>query len=182
MEPTNDLPLEPLSPTVPNTHPGRGHKLSPKTIAIRQRDAQAAQLRLAGWTWQAISDRLGYSGKAKAYEAVDRLMLRTIREPADALRDLTVARLDRMLVALWPFALGLDKSQEPGRVPSLDAVDRVLNIERTRAKLLGLNVSEKVPLREVMDRIAEVRGYDADEKKAATEFVENYLKNSGVRS
>lgn len=182
MEPTN---LDPQpQPDPPQTiWTGRqGGRLSPAIVKARQRDAQAVQLRLAGWTYSAIAERLGYRDKRRAYEAIDRVLHRTIQEPADDLRAQTIARLDRMLVAIWPFALGLDKSQEPERVPSLDAVDRVLNIERTRARLLGLNVAEKVPLREVMDRIAEVRGYDADEKKAATEFVENYLKNSGARS
>lgn len=161
----------------------QGGKLSPATIAARKRDAQAVELRGAGYTFSTIAERLGYPNARRAHEGVSRALDRTVSEPAESLRMETVYRLDRMLVAIWPLALGLHESQAAtGRIPSLDAIDRVVNIERTRAKLLGLNAREKVSLREVIDRIAEERGYDADEKAAALEYVDNYYRSLNTRN
>ena len=105
-------------------------------IDALQRHRQALELRQAGLQYQDIADRLGYSSKSSAYKAVQSALRRTLQEPADAVRQLELARLDRMELALWPRALKGD----------VQAIDRILRICELRARLLGLNAPTRAQL------------------------------------
>lgn len=96
-----------------------------------EKRARALELHLAGATYQVIADQLGYASKASAHklvqDALDELVLPA--QSADALQT-AVARLDAMLVGLWPKARRGDGA----------AVDRVLRIEERRMALAALAV------------------------------------------
>lgn len=69
---------------------------SPQTAA---RDAQAADLRAQGRTYQQIADELGYGDKKTALEAVRRAMRDIVREPAERLLAIHMERLETLYEA-----------------------------------------------------------------------------------
>lgn len=173
--------------------PGQGHKGQPrsgrgrfvKSLETAKRDAEAAQLRASGKTYDQIADALGFSDRSLARRAVERALAATVREPADELRQLELIRLD----ALWVEAVKVMTTEHitvnNGRVivvdgvplkddgPTLSAIDRLLKIMERRAKLIGLDSPAKVEVmtidaldREIEKLTAELGGTEADEASA----------------
>ena len=128
-----------------------------RRILTADRERIALDMRRSGASYQAIADRLGYQGPSGAWKACSRALAASVREVADELRNLELARLDRMHAAVWPKAIA----------GNCRAVDRVLAIMARRAKLLGLdaprrrNVSGTVTLQTLAERAAEGTDLDA---------------------
>lgn len=112
----------------------RGVKASSKVISTVERQAQAVELRKAGYTFREIAEKLGYAGHQGAYKAVMAALHKTLQEPSDELRHLELERLDVMLKSLWPKMLqGSPRHAEV----ALKVMDR-------RAALLGLDAPKQV--------------------------------------
>jgi hypothetical protein len=105
-------------------------------LASHDRKLQALELRKAAVSYQQIADQLGYRSASGAFNAVKAALKATLREPANELRDLEVARLDAMLLPLWRRVQSGDEK----------AVDRVLRIMERRARLLGLDAPRRQEL------------------------------------
>ena len=121
---------------------------SKRHVKARQREEAAMRLRLSGTTYKDIGDELGISMQA-AYKAVKRVMDRTTQhanEDGDELRRLEVARLDKMLAAMWPNVLA----------GSYGAVDRCLKTSERRARLLGLDAPTR---QDVTSGGEKIKGY-----------------------
>lgn len=73
--------------------------------ATRLKDMQALDLHMAGVTFERIAEQLGYANRGNAWRSVHRLLDRQEAEGADQLRAVEGARLDRLLVAIWPTAI-----------------------------------------------------------------------------
>jgi transcriptional regulator len=103
-------------------------------IDATEKQAKALVLRKAGASYAAIAEALGYGGVSGAFKAVSSALKKTLREPADELRTLELARLDDMLKAI------------AGHVAAgnLTAIDRALKIQQRRAALLGLDMPTKI--------------------------------------
>lgn len=125
-------------------------KTSVRRLEAAERQVQALELRKAGVSFSRIAQQLGYKDGSTAYHAVERALLAIKQEPTDAVRQLSLERLDRMLVAVWQKAIGGD----------LLAVDRVLKIEERRAKLLGLDRLDEVDIMERVCVLADALGLD----------------------
>jgi len=112
-------------------------------VKAHDRHLQALELRKAGATYQAIAEQLGYASPRGAHKAVASALKATLREPADALRELELARLDSALLAIWR------------RVQSGDdkAIDRLVRIMERRAKLLGLDEPPRTKVTLTLDDI-----------------------------
>lgn len=113
-----------------------------------ERRRQALELHLAGATYDEIAAQCEYAGRSGAYKAVQQA-LAARRTPDVAPEDAKpaeteLARLDAMLTGLWPKA----------RRGDVAAVDRVLQIEQRREKLLKQSAPEKGSTR---DQLAERR-------------------------
>lgn len=111
-------------------------KTSPRRIKALQRAKDALTLRLAGYTYQQIGDKLGMTKKG-AEKAIKRHMGDIRNENAamqEELRGMQSARLDALLQAIYARAVKGD---------DLQAIDRVLSIEERRAKLFGLDTPAK---------------------------------------
>ena len=108
-------------------------KNSPRRARATERRLIALELRKAGATYQKIAEHLGVPLTTAAYY-VTSAMRALVAEPARELRDLEVARLDDMLLSVWPQV----------RQGNLGAIDRVLRIMERRAKLLGLDAPTRV--------------------------------------
>lgn len=99
-----------------------------RDAAAAARAAKAMQLRILGYGYAQIAEQCGYASKGVAHHAVQRELARTVREPADDLRQLEAERLDALTRTFLPKALKGDSQ----------ACARVLDVARRRADLLGL--------------------------------------------
>jgi hypothetical protein len=111
-------------------------KTRPKALELTEKQRRALELRKAGVTLARIAQELGYKDASGAYRAICTALDRTLREPADAVRDLELERLDKMLFSLELRLIDGD----------VQAIDRALKIMDRRAKYLGLDAPQGVAL------------------------------------
>jgi hypothetical protein len=111
----------------------RTQKATGAIIESAERTAKAIELRKSGATFKKIGDHFGISAQS-AHEMVTKGLKATLAEPAAELRALAVERLDHMLAAIWKAASNGD----------LRAQAMVLRIEERRAKLLGLDATQRL--------------------------------------
>lgn len=97
-----------------------------KTAAEKR--AEALELRAMGYSYQAVADEVGYASKGAAHNAVSKGLADIPREAAEQARELELGRLDDLQMAAMNGALAGD----------LFAIDRVIKVIESRAKLLGL--------------------------------------------
>lgn len=121
------------------------------TEKITQRDADAANLRARGWTYQRVANELGYSNASGAFKAVQRALKASVREANDTAITLELDALDAMANAAWEVldrnhitisqgrVVTIDGVPVPDDAPVLAAIDRLLKIQERRAKLRGLD-------------------------------------------
>jgi hypothetical protein len=115
--------------TVPSNN--GGSLTSHVRIAHALRAREALELRLAGFNYAQIGERMGFS-RQHAHQLVTEELGRVNGErnaAAAHLRSVEAERLDRLQAAVWPRAVAGE----------LRAVDRVLSIMARRARLLGLD-------------------------------------------
>lgn len=107
---------------------------TPEQRALRPR---ALELRLAGATYDQIAAECGYASKSGAYKAVQSQLDAAGSPVPSEGEDLSteLARLDAMLVGLWPRA----------RRGDVQAVDRVLRISERRSQLKAAAREAAVP-------------------------------------
>ena len=104
-----------------------GFKVDPAMI---DKELRALELRRAGLTYPMIAKEMGYAAESSAFRAVKRALERTLREPADAIRQHENDRLDQWLLRLMPAI-------ERGEPRSIEVA---LKISERRAKLMGLDM------------------------------------------
>ncbi|MGH3637366.1 MAG: hypothetical protein ACRDTS_25455 [Mycobacterium sp.] len=123
-------------------------------MSPERRRAAAIELRLGGWTYDRIAQRLGYYDRSHVNRDV-RVEIERIgaeqRENALHLRDLIFERYERLIASSWEAALGGDP----------DAVEAVRKLTADEVKLLGLAAPVKVDLGRVRDVFAQLVGSEA---------------------
>jgi hypothetical protein len=109
--------------------------------AIAERRRKALEFRKAGMGYEDIAHQMGLAGPGSAHRIVKKALRATYQEPADDVRKLELERLDRLMLAWWPAAIGRGKTADgkPAVPPDGDATDRVLKIIKQRTELLGLD-------------------------------------------
>jgi hypothetical protein len=128
---------------------------------------KAIELRIAGWTHQAIGDRLGYDEstiRIWVREEMERLHALEV-QCMDSIRRLQLERLEHMLEGLWAGASN-------GNPKAVEATLKVLD---RQAKLLGLDAPEKVELEHHIQQIAEEYGLTEEDKELAIREVQTML-------
>lgn len=109
-------------------------RMTPKIVAMTEMEAEVLQLRKAGLTFEQIA---ACSKKIKtrsaAWKACERALVKLIQEPAEDLRKIELARLDEVMMSIWPLCL----------MKNLAAIDRFLKIQERRSRLLGLDIPVK---------------------------------------
>lgn len=140
---------------------------STPNIKTKETQKQICELRLQGYSWPEIGEKMGMK-PAHAHEQHRRALAAIIREPAMEVREMEIRRLDALLRDLhddyrkfFPVVNagqvvrdvledenGDPILQEDGRMktykledigPRLQILDRMLKIQERRAKLLGLD-------------------------------------------
>lgn len=144
---------------------------TPENIERARRAAQVLELRAAGWTYQQIGDYVGMT-KAGAMRAVERELSHLTYPNARTIRDLELERLDRLQRAVDTIAIGdvdttLREDETEGdaekRVTAavntkLKAVDSMIRIMERRAKLLGLDETERRALEDARKQLSAEQG------------------------
>lgn len=111
-----------------------GIKTNAATVKAKMMAAAAVECRMEGKTFAVIAKELGYNSVQAAHDAVKRTLAATLREPADAYRQLEMERLD----AMWGVHY---LNAQAGDVSALSAC---LKVMERRAKLLGIDAPVKV--------------------------------------
>lgn len=138
---------------------------SERRVDANERQKQALELRMAGYDYRAIADRLGYSGPSGAHKAIKAALLQTIKEPADQVRELEVKRLDTMLSGIWVAV----------RNGNLQAIDRALKIMARRAEMLGLDAPARVNVDVMVRNAALELGLTDDETARLLEDAQAFI-------
>lgn len=124
-----------------NTRGGRrrpsARQNTPRTLALRQRQAEAVRLRIAGSSYEQIAHQLGYANRAGAFKAVDAARRDLVREPAEELVALEAERLD----ALQRMASDVLAEARAGGndLLVLRCLDALLRVSESRRRLFGLD-------------------------------------------
>lgn len=111
-----------------------------------QRQLDALHLRQQGLTYEQIANAIGYADASGAYRAVEKALIKTLQEPADAVRRMEKERLDKMLAAIWPKVEAGD----------LKAIETALKIQERRAKYDGLDAPKSIDVTSQGDRVGVV--------------------------
>ena len=138
---------------------------SQRRVAEADRQRLAVEARRAGAAYDDIARQLGYRDKSGAYRAVRAGLAKALREPADDLRALELARLDRLQLAHWQKAAAGDAA----------ATHTVLKIMERRAKLLGLDAPIRVDVRRLVREIAARHDLTDDESRVLFDDLSAYL-------
>jgi hypothetical protein len=83
----------------PNQHARSGAGQYIRTPETAKRDAEAADLRAQGWTFERIAEELGYCDKSTARLAVRRALSDIVRGPAEKLLAIHMERLETLYEA-----------------------------------------------------------------------------------
>jgi hypothetical protein len=95
----------------------------------QERRTKAVELAVAGHSYQAIADQMGYANRGTVYRIVQEALKAHQATSIDEVRELEATRLDALQAAFWPDAMS----------GSWQAGQTVLKIMEQRAKLLGLH-------------------------------------------
>lgn len=128
-----------------------------RTPETAKRDAQAAELRAEGWTFERIADELGYADKSTARLAVRRALKEIVQEPAEKLLALEAQRLDTLYEEALEVLQRDHLTVSHGRIvkdddgtpilddgPKLAAIDRLVKVRESYRRLLGIDRAVKV--------------------------------------
>ena len=92
------------------------------------RRAKAVELRTQGWTYEQITDELGYAYKGTVHNIINAVLEAQQEEAVEKLRQPEGERLDAVQLSLWEKALAGDNT----------AALAVVRIIATRCRLFGL--------------------------------------------
>lgn len=128
-----------------------------RSLATRERDARAVELRRRGMTYQQISDQIGLAGPGKAHDAVRRGIRDSVREDTDEQTYVELERLDEALRTAYRIMMGrhvhvasngaVVTTPGPDGKPvavydqalNLQAAMGIMRLSESRRKLLGLD-------------------------------------------
>ncbi len=149
-------------------------KTSPRRLLARQRQSKALALRLEGAEYAEIAAKVGYASGAGAFAAVEAAMKDDRRAHVADELSMNLRRLNRLLLAWWPRAIGLTPEGNP-IPPDLAASAEVRAILGERARLVGIypqpgsrrqeRLDEDL-LRKEAERVARATGFSVEEVMA----------------
>lgn len=139
-----------------------------KKMSVGEKTRRAQALKLAGASYAAIAQQLGYSDASAARKAVMRGMKSALQENATELRRIHYGRLEHMLMLVWGDVNTRD-------LPSMNAA---LAIMDRMERLYGLNAAERLEVSGGSDTVILADG----DKAAYLAALEEAGKKLSVRS
>lgn len=170
---------------------GGRFRRTPQTAA---RDQRAAELYGQGKTYQAIADELGFAGRGKAHEAVQRAFADIPTEGAEAAKLADLERLDRLIEQAWAVMLRPHVAVSNGRV-----VRKFAGIERDDDGIERLDPDGKtIPvfedvmddgpvlaaidrIRTLIERRAKIYGYEAPSRSRVEVITSDVIESEIAR-
>lgn len=113
-------------PSEPSAQLRRPHRQDAAIAKWRQ--SRAVELACAGHPYESIARQVGYANRGTAWKVVQKALDKRVVDHVDELRELTLARLEKLLKAHWPRAMAGDVA----------AANIVLRIVAQEIRLLGL--------------------------------------------
>ncbi len=123
----------------------------------KRRDAEAANLRVRGWTYAEVAAEVGFASPGAAHDAVSRSLAESVRVPVQQAREIAAHHLDQLAFEAWKLVKSRHIAVSGGRAiylddgepvvdvkPVVDALNVLVRIEERRAKLLGLDAPRQV--------------------------------------
>ncbi len=104
-----------------------------RSAVIAERRAKAVQMRIAGISPTIIAQTLDYGSSAAAIKDITRALQKAAKEEqiaSEQLLQMEIDRLDRLMAAIWPKAIGGD----------VKAVEQAEKLIVRRCNLLGLDL------------------------------------------
>jgi hypothetical protein len=150
--------------------PQREQQSSPVQIEVLDKSRQAVELRLMGMTFEEIAQKLGYTDRSSAKKAVDRVLMRTLRGPAEEYRALVLGRLEMVIRSNWARM----------RAGDYNAGRMVLRALQQEANLLGLNAPVKVNVDHIIRKMATEYGLSEDERRELHRTVADMLAETST--
>lgn len=157
--------------------------MAAERLRIRNRDLQALGLKLGGANYDQIATQLGYADSKNAWRAVQRLIVAQAAPTAE-LRNEEIARLDRLMLAWWPRALGTPAnvaSGSPPVAPDRHAAEMVLKISERRSRLLGLDKPYTTDIEDLVRAEAERLGEDPEEAVKLARDIASDVRRGRIR-
>ena len=132
-------------------------KLKPHQIEYNDKVGLALSLRLEGKSLAEIARECGWNSVQATSKAIKSAMDRTIREPADELRELWAMRIEAALAPLW-------RRIEKGDTA---AIDRLIKLCDRFAKLYGLDAPSKTAITDAQGKDIQLPAEEAAQRVAA---------------
>ena len=140
----------PNTPTrAPQSQRHRKTRTQPRLVVAAERREKALQLRAQGYRYRQIAVECGYNDTSAAWNAVKRalddLNQRTA-DQADRYRMLEDQRLDMLAAPLWQRLTRTVTDPQTGdetTEPNYRAIDRLIRIAERRARLWGLDETDR---------------------------------------
>lgn len=104
------------------------HKMS-----VGEKTRRAMSLKLAGASYSAIAEQLGYNDASAARKAVMRGMKSAMHETAGELKQIHYARLEHMLMLLWSDVLKKDLPSMAAALSVMDRMDKLFGLSATQS-------------------------------------------------
>lgn len=98
-----------------------------------EEQAKALEYRKLGLSYAQIAEKLSMNSPQVAWNAVESALRRVLKEPAEAVREIELARLDAMFVPAYMNATKGD----------LAAISACISIMNRRGRLLGIDMADK---------------------------------------
>lgn len=126
---------------------------------LAERRAQALNLKIAGATYEAIARTLHYASRGNAHRDIHTALAAITKEPAEEYVKLQMARLDEMLLALWPKV----------RKGDAHAISRALTVMHQQNQLAGVYAPTRQTVTIISEDLIDAAIRDLEEEMAARE-------------
>lgn len=123
----------------------------PKPMQETLKQAAALRMRVSGFTYEEITERLGFDSPHKCMMHINYAVRKTLIDSTEQYRDIEILRLEGLHKLCWQRV----------KAGKLDQIPNLLRIMERRSKLLGLDAPEKhdILFNEV-ERLAAETGLD----------------------
>ncbi len=159
----------------------RGMTTPAKEYAEQLTDIICLRMRLSGMSYgEMVAANCGYKSRSGARYAVQRALKKNYVEPTEQVRQMEVARIDALIHAHWPDAIGAQESL--GSVSpklKLEAGKFVLELSARKARLLGIDAPTKVDIVGMLSSLAKPAGLSEADVIAEAENLFNQYQLAG---
>jgi hypothetical protein len=172
---------------------GRNGKFT-RSMVVAKRDADAAALRVKGWTLQRIANELGYGTPADVHNGIKRAYRDVPTEDIAEAKRLDIERIDRLIAIAWDILEAEHLAISNGRVVARcvgidrDEFGEPVRDENGKPVKIWQDVMDDGPslaaidrIKSLMERRARMVGYDEPVKTRAEVITQDVIDSEIVK-